>query len=282
MRSLAHGCYACYALPAQVVRPVADAGIEGAPERPRADDEAAARLRAAILGGTYAIGARLPGERELSVRLGVSRATLRSAITRLAGEGLLRAAQGSGTVVLDYRETGGIELLPHLAAAGAGVGGPLALLRDLLELRRTLAVDAIGFATERCSLDELVALRSHVAVQRRLLAEPARYVAGDLALARRMAAATHNTALVLVANTLVRLLERQHGLEPAFLAEAEATVAFYERVLELIARRDAPLARRYARVLLTRVDRQLLARLGAVSVDADGAAPDVSDTEVPP
>ena len=28
--------------------------------------------------------------------------------------------------------------------------------------------------------------------------------------------------------------------------------------------------------------RQLLARLGAVSVDADGAAPDVSDTEVPP
>ena len=230
----------------------------------RADTLAAAALRGAILRGDHAVGSKLPGERELSAQLGVSRATLRAAITRLQGEGLLRAVHGSGTLVLDVRETGGIEMMGYMAAVGTLTSGdPVALLADLLELRRTLAIEAIGLAAERCTDDELLALRSHVDVQRRLRREPDRYVASDLALARRFAGATHNLALVLVANTLVRMLDRQPGLELAFLVQADATLRFYDRVLELIERRDANSARRFARVLIERLDRHMLAHLRA-------------------
>lgn len=230
---------------------------------PRADDLAAASLREAILRGTYPVGGKLPGERELASRLGVSRATLRGAIALLQGEGLLRAVHGSGTVVLDFRESGGVELLVHMAAAGAHGGDPVGLLGDLLELRRMLAVEAIGLAAERCSEAELLALRSHVSVQRGLRDEPTRYVASDLALARRFATATHNLALVLVANTIARMLDRQPGIELAFLVQADATLRFYGQVLDLIERRDAARARRFARVLIERLDRHMLARLRA-------------------
>lgn len=234
------------------------------PNSTRAASLAATALRAAILRGDHPVGSKLPGERELSAQLGVSRATLRAAITRLQGEGLLRAVQGSGTRVLDVRETGGIEMMAHMASLGVLTSGdPTALLADLMELRRTLAVEAIGLAAERCTADELLALRSHVEVQRSLRDEPDRYIASDLALARRFAGATHNLALVFVANTLVRMLERQPGLELAFLVQADATMRFYDRVLELIERRDASHARRYARVLIERLDRHMLARLRA-------------------
>ncbi len=230
----------------------------------RADDVAAASLRGSILRGEYGAGSKLPGERELSARLGVSRATLRAAITQLQGEGLLRAVHGSGTLVLDFRETGGVELLVHMAAPDVHVAGdPVALLADLMELRRMLAVEAIGLAAERCTADELLALRSHVSVQRGLRDEPSRYIASDLALARRFATATHNAALVLVANSIARMLDRQPGIELAFLVQADATLSFYDRVLDLIERRDGGRARRFARVLIERLDRHMLARLRA-------------------
>ena len=51
---------------------------------------------ASVERGHYPPGARLPSERLLAERLGVSRATLRSALTRLAEEGVLEASAHRG------------------------------------------------------------------------------------------------------------------------------------------------------------------------------------------
>jgi DNA-binding GntR family transcriptional regulator len=47
----------------------------------------------------YAPGSRLPSESELAIELGVSRASIRSALGRLAAEGLVIRKQGDGTYV---------------------------------------------------------------------------------------------------------------------------------------------------------------------------------------
>jgi len=230
--------------------------------RKRAVEEATDRIREDILTGRHPAGSRLPGERELSTQLGVSRLTLRSAIARLEGEGLVRAVHGSGNLVLSYREHGGIELLGYLAElALQGRALDLSMLGELLELRRAIAVEALGLAAERGTDEELAALRAHVARQREVLDRPRELMEMDLTFARLVVRATHNIAFELVTNTVSRALGRSE-LELAFQANAEQTLQVYERLIDLMERREADRVRQVTVRLLTRLDRQLLAAFG--------------------
>ncbi len=64
-------------------------------------------LRAAIEKGEYRPGDRIPSEHELMKRFGVSRSTIRQAVSELVLEGWLYRVQGSGTYVArpKYRQT---------------------------------------------------------------------------------------------------------------------------------------------------------------------------------
>ena len=53
-----------------------------------------------ISAGVYPIGSRLPAERDLTERFGVSRPTIREAIIALEMQGLVEARKGSGVFVL--------------------------------------------------------------------------------------------------------------------------------------------------------------------------------------
>jgi len=241
----------------------------------RAAEHTADRLRRGILRGEIAAGTDLPAERELAERLGVSRLTIRAAIARLEAEGLVRPVHGSGTRVLDFRETGGVELMAHLATQSLQGGEvPLAVLRDLLELRRIVAVELIGLVTERASGDEIAALRAHVAEQRRHLDDPQRFMEADLAFARLIVRAGGNLALELLFNTILRILEQHPGMELAFMANAEQTLAVYGKILDLVEARDAERVRTFARRLLDRLDRATLERIEAVVSPGEEPKPD--------
>jgi len=73
-----------------------------------------------IFSGEFAAGRALPPERELCRMLGVSRTPIREALARLERAGLVAVRHGGETMVLDYRETAGLDLLPRLAFDAAG------------------------------------------------------------------------------------------------------------------------------------------------------------------
>ncbi|MCK7466971.1 MAG: GntR family transcriptional regulator [Desulfosudis oleivorans] len=56
-------------------------------------------------------GDRPPPDRVLAEQLGVDRTSLRAALNELASRNIVRAVQGSGVVVLDYREHAGLDFL---------------------------------------------------------------------------------------------------------------------------------------------------------------------------
>lgn len=232
--------------------------------RKRAAVEAADKIRDAILTGRYRPGTSLPGERELSETLGISRLTLRSGLAHLEAEGLVRPVHGSGTRVLDYRENGGVDLIGYLARlAFEGRVVPIDVLGDLLELRRAVAVEAVGLAAERAEPEQIRAMREHIAAQAELLDRPQAYMASDLAFARLVIRGTHNLAFELIYNTIAKTVESHAGLELAYLANAPQTLRVYARLLDIVEKREGDRARRATRALLERLDRSTLAAISA-------------------
>lgn len=237
-----------------------EASDAGGAARPKtsAAIRTAAELRKRILLGRYRVNEPLPGERDLSAELEVSRLTLRSAISTLEAEGLVRAVHGSGTLVLDHRETGGLDLFGHLASmvlSGQPVPGGLEIFASLMELRRAVAVEAVFLATERASADELADLRAHVRHLAMLTGDAHGFMVQDLAFARKIVRATKNLAFELLFNSVVRTVEGHPGFELAFFANASSTVLVYGRLLDRMEARDAERARATASRLLYRLDR---------------------------
>jgi hypothetical protein len=87
-------------------------------------------LRREILSGRLAAGARLPTERQLAVRYGISSTTVNKIMTLLELEGLLERRRGSGTYVRPdlARRAMAVVLGPMLAAPGAVFWADLAHL----------------------------------------------------------------------------------------------------------------------------------------------------------
>ncbi|WP_409192176.1 FadR/GntR family transcriptional regulator [Bradyrhizobium sp. RDM4] len=98
------------------------------------------QLRGLIDSGEYAVGSRLPTERELAEQLKVSRPTVREALIALEVEGRVRIRVGSGIYVI---EPAGAALVP----AAAVIEGPFELLRAREFLEGAIAEQAARVAT---------------------------------------------------------------------------------------------------------------------------------------
>jgi len=117
-------------------------------------EETVERLGNAVKLGLLEPGARLPPERELAGRLGISRSTLRHALTTLVQSGFLvsRRGRGGGTFVADR---------PPLARGGDGE--PLGKEgSDVLDYRVAIEVGAIVLAAERAGPEQLALLDEQV------------------------------------------------------------------------------------------------------------------------
>lgn len=78
-------------------------------------DQVFEQLGREIVLGHFAPGEHLPPERTLVETFGVNRHVVREALKRLEQMGLIRGAQGDGTLVLDFKKTAGLDLLALMA-----------------------------------------------------------------------------------------------------------------------------------------------------------------------
>jgi GntR family transcriptional repressor for pyruvate dehydrogenase complex len=117
--------------------------------RPNLAEHIAGDLTARINRGELEIGQKLPTELALSRSLGVSRAVIREAISRLKQEGLVDARQGSGAFVTSTRAVGSFRLDPR------EIENNREQLSQVFELRLTLEGDAAGYAALRRSDGDL-------------------------------------------------------------------------------------------------------------------------------
>lgn len=125
-------------------------------------DACITRMEELILSGELKAGERLPAERDLSNRLGVSRPVLHEALVDLAAKGLVSILPRRGVVVNDYRQSGSMAILSSLLNYQNGQFDPqftesLFAMRLLIE-KETARLAAANVDTEQ--VDKLNSLLS--------------------------------------------------------------------------------------------------------------------------
>lgn len=134
----------------------------------------------------YAPGSKLPNENELSAELGVSRTTLREAISFLAAQGVLEIRRGKGT---------------YIAPNPGEVPDPLGfayypdqfrLAMDLVEIRGQVEPWVARMAAERAQEGDLKKLRETCSVVEQDILAERDHSKSDVAFHVAIAECTHN------------------------------------------------------------------------------------------
>jgi DNA-binding FadR family transcriptional regulator len=94
-------------------------------------DQIAMQLREEIIAGKYVPGGHFPGEKELTFRFAASRNTVRSALQKLANEGLVGIEHGRSNTVKNYKTAIGIDVFPELILAS-----PRSITPDVFKIYR--------------------------------------------------------------------------------------------------------------------------------------------------
>ncbi|WP_329277399.1 FadR/GntR family transcriptional regulator [Streptomyces sp. NBC_01451] len=144
------------------------------------------RLRNYVVEGGLGAGDRLPPERDLAARLGVSRASVKQAIVVLEVQGLVEARHGGGTyLVRDSLEVEPVEQLVERRRR----------LPDVLDAREALETKLAELAAERRTQEDIDELRAALGVMGAEIDEGADGVEGDRLFHAAVTAAAHSGIL---------------------------------------------------------------------------------------
>lgn len=176
--------------------------VKPRPRRVKLVDEIIESLRQDIVTRRITDGARLPSEKELSDRFGVSQPTVREAIRALETLGLVEVLHGSGSFVRSHGEfalASALQTILQLQNVS---------ITDVIEIRQVLGRHSIALAVARASEEDLAGLAAHCARFDHLdtLKEVDEVMALVIAFQRALSAAAHSPLLQSLEAFLLALL----------------------------------------------------------------------------
>ncbi len=197
----------------------------------------AGQLRLLIGKGEFAIGARLPAERDLARQLGVSRPSVREALIAMEVEGWVEIRTGSGVYVVDRSSKGnGIKLAPT-------EWGPLELIRA----RRVIEGEIASIAAVQARRKDIDAMRKAIDAMESSAAQGVLPLEGDRAFHSAIVESSGNVVLI---ETVQTFWDSRRG--PLFtrlgghfetLKSWRSAIAEHELIFEAIEARDGAAAR---------------------------------------
>jgi GntR family transcriptional repressor for pyruvate dehydrogenase complex len=204
-------------------------------EKKRVSDEVFEQMKDHIVSGEWAPGMKIPGELELVDLFKVSRVSVREAIHRLVGMGVLIIKRGEGTFVSeiipsDYFDT----LLPILT-----IGRPNVL--EMLEFRNIIEVESARLASKRADENDIRRMSDIVRKMEESQGNKLLFSTRDLNFHYAMAIATHNNVIIKVNSILSDMLKKSME-EIVGLTGYEGGIYYHKKILEAIKNKDEKLS----------------------------------------
>jgi GntR family transcriptional repressor for pyruvate dehydrogenase complex len=164
-------------------------------------EKIAAHLEEQIVGGVLKPGHKLPSTKELSEAYQVGRSTIREALSALKAKGLLEIRQGEGSYVRKVQpEDVRLQGLEALLLSKEAV-------LELLEARKALETANAGIAAEKRTDADLAAFERVLAAMEAHLGNEEEGERADIDFHRTLAAATHNSIMVRLLETISGQME---------------------------------------------------------------------------
>ena len=196
-----------------------------------------------IVADSLSPGDRLPGERELADRMGVSRTVVREAIRVLSVKGLVKVNPGCGTYVQELSAkdaAASIELFLKLRQTPES-------FRDVYEVHRMIEVEAAGLAARRATEEDIAALEISLDGMAAHQDNPKLYVEHDLAFHACLAAATHNELFGVLFGPVSGPLEEMVQISFQYPSAVRGGLIHHSNILDSVRRRDPDRARQAMR-----------------------------------
>jgi DNA-binding FadR family transcriptional regulator len=206
-----------------------------------------AELERMIISGSVKPGERLPPERELAERMGVSRTVVNAGILDLASKGFLRVIPRKGTFVCDYRQEGTLAifstLLNHLED-----DTDLKLLLDTNTARKILEIECARSAALNRHEDDVEALTSFME-EMKSAGDTETLISLNVGFHHRIAVASGNMILCVLLNAFNDIIRKVLSRFYAIPSAVECSLESHALLLGDIAKGDgAAAAERMARI----------------------------------
>jgi len=229
--------------------PAAEPGLFGKVSVGRMSEVIVDQIRDLMRDGHLRPGDRLPAERDLCERFGVSRVTMREALRMLESAGLVEIRVGA--------RGGAFVTAPSSSRVGEGLADLLTLsvigAADVTEVRMILEVGIVPLVCERATEDDLAALEKICERSEAALHDGEYSMDMSLEFHTAVAQATHNPALVMLVESFRGpiLMSLQQAKDAAPEMGTLGTKE-HEGFIEAVRRRDADEASRIMREHLAR------------------------------
>ncbi len=211
-----------------------------APSQTRIFDKIISFFKEIMEAGELMPGDRLLSERELSSRLGVSRASLREALRALELFGLISVIPGQGSFITppNFKSLSSVfELMLTLKPS---------ISENVLEVRVLLEVEAVRLATKRATPEELALIKGVLERMPPSLDGEDFGAQSDFEFHKAILTATHNDILIFISDTIEGLLRKSHYERRISLFniidEREKLVQCHREIYEAMDARDADAA----------------------------------------
>ncbi|AII05766.1 MULTISPECIES: FadR/GntR family transcriptional regulator [Rhodococcus] len=203
--------------------------------RPRLYEVIVEQLCSHIADNEMVPGDRLPAERELAAKLGVSRASLSQALVALEVQGVLSVRHGDGAVLVRRpAEERVIKALREHADR----------LPDIIEAREALEVKLAGLAAERRTDAEMAAIDSAISMMESEISAGDRGVVGDEMFHEAITTAAHSSLLAKLMHEISELV-RETRIESLSQTERpRASLEGHKKIADAVRRQDSVAAAR--------------------------------------
>lgn len=203
-------------------------------------EEIVEQLKDMISKGELKPGDKLPSERDMAESLGVSRASVREALTALEAMGILNMRPGEGTFVRQTSNCDTFEPLALVLAVEQNPGG------QMMEVRRVVETELAALAAIRATSEDIQKIYESLQIMR-TASTVEEAVKADLGFHFSIAEATHNTILLRIMNTVADLMHNSfRSARESLYAESgkgQAIINEHEAIFTSIKERKAEEAR---------------------------------------